>query len=425
MNAIITTKTMGLFAPAENTSAYLKMAMMGLQGSGKTYTATDIAIGLVKLMRERGAQAADRPIFFGDTEMGSDWVAPRVKAAGIELFTAKTRAFKDLLVMVQEAERGASILVIDSLTHFWVELCDAYMKAKKDRFGNPRTRLQFEDWAFLKAEWRKFTDLFVNSNLHIVACGRAGFEYETTVDDDTGKKNLEKTGIKFKAESEMGYEPSLLVLMERHQEMDGNRVKRVYRTATVLKDRSTLLDGKEFEEPKFANFLPHVQLLNIGGRQMGVDTMRSSVSTIPADTRDDRSLQRKIVVDEIESLLVLHHPGQTAAEKKRKLELLRTHFEASWTEIETIMSLERLRHGYDTLHFTLEGKNSRYHISAAKPIATDLDDELPAHSAPPKPVQEPHPLDIPAEFKRVPPPKANGHDLGYHPYSWIDEMTAQ
>lgn len=419
MNAIVTTKTMSLFTKAENTSAYLKMAAMGLQGSGKTYTATDIAIGMVKLMRERGAAAADRPIFFGDTEMGSDWVAPRIKTEGIELLTAKTRAFKDLLVMVQEAERGASVLVIDSLTHFWVELTDAYMKAKKDRFGNPRTRLQFEDWAFLKAEWRKFTDLFVNSNLHIIACGRAGFEYETTVDDDTGKKNLEKTGIKFKAESEMGYEPSLLVLMERHQEMDGNHVKRVYRTATVLKDRSTLLDGKVFEEPKFENFLPHVQLLNIGGRQLGVDTMRSSVSTIPADTRDTRALQRKIVLDEIESLLVLHYPGQSAAEKKTKLELLRTHFQASWTEIETLMSLERLRVGFNTLYFTLEkGKPSKY----APEATPEINDELPGDLAPPKRItskQASDGLAIPDAFRRVQPQEPD-----YGPNSWIEHMQA-
>jgi hypothetical protein len=370
---------MALFTRAENTSAYLKMAMMGLAGSGKTYTATEIAIGLVKLMRERGVAAADKPIFFGDTETGSDWVAPRIEGAGVELFTAKTRAFKDLLEIVNEAERGASVLIIDSLTHFWVELCDAYMKAKRDRFGNPRTRLQFEDWAFLKQEWRKFTDLFVNSNLHILACGRAGFEYETTVDDETGKKQLEKTGVKMKAESEMGYEPSLLVLMERHQEMEGNSVKRVYRTATVLKDRSTLLDGKEFENPVFANFLPHIQRLNIGARQLGVDVTRTSVSSIPPDTRDNRSTQRKIVLDEIESLIVLHYPGQAAADKKKKLELLRTHFEASWTEIESVMPLERLRKGYETLHFTLEGSHSRYYQEPAPA----MNDGLPEHSAPP------------------------------------------
>ena len=87
------------------------------------------------------------------------------------------------------------------------------MKAKK------RTRLQFDDWGYLKGEWRKFTDLFINSNLHIILCGRAGYEYDY-FEDEAGKKQLEKTDIKMKAEGEMGYEPSLLVLMERHTDLE-------------------------------------------------------------------------------------------------------------------------------------------------------------------------------------------------------------
>jgi len=38
----------------------------------------------------------------------------------------------------------------------------------------------------------------------------------------------------------------------------------------VLKDRSTLLDGKTFRNPTFETFLPHIQLLNLGGKQLGV-----------------------------------------------------------------------------------------------------------------------------------------------------------
>jgi hypothetical protein len=347
---------MALFTKAEVTSSFLKMGMMGFAGSGKTYTATSVAIGLHKLAK------SDKPMFFLDTETGSDWVKPRIEAAGIELFTAKTRAFRDLLEAIPEAETNASLLLVDSLTHFWIELTDAYMRKKN------RTRLQFDDWAFLKAEWRKFTDLFVNSNLHLIVCGRAGFEYDYSVDDETGKKQLEKTGIKMKAEGEMGYEPSLLVLMERRMEMG---TKTDLHFAKVIKDRSTLLDGKEFQDPTFDNFLPHIQCLNLGGRQLGVDTSRTSVGMIPADIRDHRSTQRKIVLDEIESLIVFHIPGQAAADKKRKLELLRTHFQAAWTEIETVMPLERLRRGYDTLHFTLEGTHSRYHQEVTSPPMND------------------------------------------------------
>ena len=42
----------------------------------------------------------------------------------------------------------------------------------------------------------KFTDLFINAPIHIILCGRAGYEYDYFEDQETGKKNLEKTGIK-------------------------------------------------------------------------------------------------------------------------------------------------------------------------------------------------------------------------------------
>jgi AAA domain len=370
---------MALFKKAEVTTSFLKLGMMGFAGSGKTFTATSIAIGLHKLAK------SDKPIFFLDTETGSDWVKPRIEAAGIELFTAKTRAFRDLLQAVPDAEGDASVLLVDSLTHFWVELTDAYMRKKN------RTRLQFDDWAFLKAEWRKFTDAFVNSNLHIIVCGRAGFEYDYSTDEETGKKQLEKTGIKMKAEGEMGYEPSLLLLMERRMDMD---TKTDHHFAKVIKDRSTLLDGREFQNPTFEHFLPHVQCLNLGGRQLGVDTSRTSVGMIPADIRDNRATRRKIALDEIQDLIVIHHPGQSAAEKKAKAELLRTHFSASWAEMESVMPLERLQKGYDTLHLTLEGKHSKYH-HLFEPVP-EMNDSLPGDLA--KPAGDG--LDIPACLDR-------------------------
>jgi hypothetical protein len=356
---------MSLFKEAEVTSAFLKMGIMGFAGAGKTFTASQTAIGLIKYMEERGVAYANKPAFFLDTETGSDWVKPQFEAAGITLFTAKTRSFTDLMAAVKEAESGASVLLVDSISHFWTEICDSYMKRKN------RTRLQFEDWAFLKKEWRKFTDQFINSNLHIILCGRAGYEYDY-FEDESGKKQLEKTGIKMKAEGEMGYEPSLLVLMEREMDMDTNIVHRV---ASIIKDRSTVIDGKKFINPSFETFMPHIKYLNLGGRQLGVDTTRNSESDIPTDERDNRALHRKIVLDEIESILVLHYPGQSSNDKKSKLELLRKHFHASWTEMEKLMPLPDLRAGYDSLHQELEGTASRYSY-IEQPVPA-MDDAIP------------------------------------------------
>jgi hypothetical protein len=204
------------------------------------------------------------------------------------------------------------------------------------------------DWGFLKGEdgWGRFTNLFVNSKPHIVMCGRAAFEHDFFEDDD-GRKQLEKTDVRMAAEKEAAYETTLSVLMERHTDME---TEKAYRTATILKDRGSVIDGQVFRDPTFEDFLPHVRLLNLGGKHVGVDVSRNSSALIPASARDNNALQRRIVLDEIESLLVVHHPGTSGADKKRKLELLRQHFQASWTEIESLMPLDRLRAGYDALH---------------------------------------------------------------------------
>lgn len=378
----ITTARQSLLRPAENTTAKLKMGLMGFQGSGKTYTMTSVAIGLVKMMRELGLPEGDKPIAFMDTEKGSDWVRPRIEKNSIKLVTAKTRAFSDLLDIIDEAEQTASILLVDSATHIWREFVASYLRAKK------RTALRFDDWNYLKGEdgWQRFTDKFINSNLHFIFAGRAGYEYDFNTDEETGKKQLEKTGIKMKAEGETGYEPDLLVLMERVMDM---ATKTDQHIAHVIKDRSTFLDGKEFPDPTFETFLPHIKCLNLGGKQLGIDTTRSSESGIPADARDYKPVQRRIAVDEIQTLLVLHIPGQAAADKKRKIELVHKHFNnASWTEIEEVMPLFDLRVGFDSLYRELEGKPSRYapavqSIQAPLSASVAINDSLPEHSAPP------------------------------------------
>ena len=96
---------MSLFMKAENSQAFLKCGILGFAGSGKTFTATNIAIGLAKFAK------IDKPVYFLDTETGSDWMQPKMKAAGLELMTSKTRAFTDLIPAITEVEKvGGAIL---------------------------------------------------------------------------------------------------------------------------------------------------------------------------------------------------------------------------------------------------------------------------------------------------------------------------
>ena len=186
-------------------------------------------------------------------------------------------------------------------------------------------------------------------------CGRAGYEYDY-FENEGGKKELEKTGIKMKAENETGYEASLLVLMERHQELDNDTIKQQYRTATILKDRSREIDGKVFVNPKFKDFLPHINFLNLGGNQVGIDTTRTSEELIEKPEKNSfyNDQQKKVALDEIDAVLNKHFPGSSTNEKKAKADLLEKYAQTrSWEKLETL-GYEKIRSVRDALWIELE-----------------------------------------------------------------------
>ncbi len=307
-----------LFKKAVNQSAFLKCGLLGFQGSGKTYTACDIAIGMYKLIK------AKKPVFFLDTETGSDWAIPKFKKEGVGLSVSKTRTFKNLLDAISEAEKESSVLIIDSVSHFWTEVMEAYKKAK-----NIRGRIAFHHWMPIKEEWKKFSDAYVNSLLHIIVCGRAGWQYDYD-EDEEGNKDLIKTGTKMKAEGEFGFEPSLLLEMERIREsgtLDGKRVGKiggkVIHRCHVIKDRrmdDKTMDGMCFDNPIFKNFIPHVEALNLGGEHLGVDTSKSSKDLFESQGESYASISKRkqVLVEEITGVLEKHYPGSGRQEKIAK-----------------------------------------------------------------------------------------------------------
>lgn len=321
-------------------AAYAKLGIYGFQGSGKTLTAARIAIYLHKHIK------STKPVVFIDTEQGSDFVYPLFKKHGIKLLVDKTHAFSDLIEDMKRAEKESDILIPDSITHFWREMVRAY-KARRNR-----TFISIKDWGPLKDEWAQFTQLYLNSKLHIIMCGRAGNIFEDIEAEDNEMKTI-KVGTKMSAETETGYEPSLLIEMTKVMLKDGGKY---LRRASVIKDRFNVIDSKDFdfsaEDPEdyaFKCFLPHIQLLNIGGNHVGIDTTRNSQERFPVNANDGFQRQRTILCEEIEGLLVHHYPGQTKEDKKKKGDLIYQAFQTrSWTKVEG-MSVEALRHGLEVI----------------------------------------------------------------------------
>ena len=306
---------MSILKKAKLEMAYLKAGVYGQAGSGKTYTATSIAIGLHKYIKSK------KPVAFSDTETGSDFMIPRYEEAGIELQTAKSRAFEDLLGVGKEAEKICDIWQIDSITHFWKELVEAYLK--KNNLNSMRLR----DWIPVKKTWQDFTDLYVNSKLHIIMCGRAGDVWED-VQDEEGVYETKRTGTKMKAEIETAFEPSLLIEMIRHRISAQAGAGWVHRSF-VEKDRCDIIDGEHFDEPTFESFLPHIKRLNLGGKHHAIDTDRNSQELFKNGKNGAYRLkQRDILMEKIEAEIYLLVPGSNTSPKVReeRLELMQSVF---------------------------------------------------------------------------------------------------
>ena len=348
--------------PATKENATLKVALFGFPGSGKTFTATAQAIGLQKHIK------SEKPLGFLDSEGGSDFVLPHFEANGIKVVRAKTRAFAALREFLFESEKICDLVIIDSMTHFWTDLCDSYRRAMN------RDTLQFQDWNVLKPEWTAFMKDVLNSPLHIWLLGRAGFEYNYETDPDSNKKILVKTGTKMRAEGQTQYEPHLTIEMENLQWTDEEYARHVKDTKwgkagkvsarvsffqmTILKDRANVLSGARFiyhptpgefltpDSSMWTDIRPFVDILDLGATQGKIDDA-DSVDMFP---EKDRSVsqyykQRDTVLEEIQNNLVLNFPSTSGADKVSKLLLVEAIFKTtSWKRLETL-KLEDLEIG--------------------------------------------------------------------------------
>lgn len=347
---------------------YLKAGFLGFNKSGKSWTAMLLAIGT------RAFFKLDGPIAMYDTEGGSEYIARQVrKHTGKDLIGVRSRSLADLIAMARECERsGVSVLLADSMTHPWREVCKSYLdevnRLRERRGKAPRKKLEFQDWGQIKELWAPWTDFFLNSRLHIIVCGRAGYDYDYELNDETNQRELIKSGIKMKTEGEFGFEPSLLVEMERVQDLSGDYPKILHR-AVVIGERFGVIDGKMADDPTFEFFKPHLEMLTPGAHAP-IDT--ESRTVIAADDAGDsdwnsEKRERAILCEEIQGLMVERWPGQTADEKAAKLALLEQVFDTrSWTKIETMQSAN-LRSGLNLIRAILRPnpKSEQLKIEAA------------------------------------------------------------
>lgn len=178
---------------AQRQGARLLIQLSGVSGSGKTYTALQLAYGLA-------GNNADKVVLI-DTEnrRGSLYANALPQPFNIIDFYAPFSPGRYIEAIDAACKAGAEVIVIDSVTHEWESEGGCEWIANQTRFP---------DWKRAKAEHKRFMTYMLQSPAHIIACTRAREKV-----DFADPKNPIKLGIQPIQEKNFSYEATVSLMM--------------------------------------------------------------------------------------------------------------------------------------------------------------------------------------------------------------------
>ncbi len=283
------------FTKAKSKQAYLKLALYGGTGSGKTLTSLLIAEGLAGLCGKR--------IAYIDTEHGSDFYATDVPErlvhpAAFDFDRIETASLMEILEAVESIDSEVyGVVVIDQMTTLWEAARASYNGRKMGNGGIP-----IQAWGEIKKPYKRIVSITRDGNYHAIYLGREGMIIDK---DEDGE--MEIIGTKMKAEGETAYEPHILGRMKQKMEPDGN-----YKISVFFeKDRSGVLTGRTFDWPNFKTIEPVVKYLT-GVEQGKLGTPEQNAEKdIEAKERESSKveMENKALFEQIRTALVTSTNG--------------------------------------------------------------------------------------------------------------------
>jgi len=207
------------FKKATKNETRLRVGISGAAGSGKTYSALKIAMGIggkiAVIDTERGSASLYADKFDFDTVQIEPPYTPDKYIEAIKL-----------------AERsGYNTIIVDSLSHAWagsgglLDMHDAIQKSSKG--GN-----SFTAWKEITPLQNKLLDTIAGSSCHVIVTMRAKQDY--VIENNSGRNQVRKVGLA--PVQREGVEYEFTIYMELSQE----------HVAVASKDRTNLFDGKYF-----------------------------------------------------------------------------------------------------------------------------------------------------------------------------------
>jgi hypothetical protein len=180
------------FHKADKKKSHVRLAIFGPSGSGKTYTSLAIAsglgdtIGLIDSERRRSVKKAH---FFTFSVL-------ELENKSIDSYCS---------AIVEAAEEGFDVLIIDSMTHAWKELLHEIDQMARSKFkGNT-----WAAWSEGTPKQEKFIDTILNFPGHVIVTMRSKTVWD--VQNDNGKVKPIRIGTSPEQRDGVEYEFDLLV----------------------------------------------------------------------------------------------------------------------------------------------------------------------------------------------------------------------
>lgn len=192
-----------MFKKAERKRIFVKMALCGVSGSGKTYSALLLAQGL-------GGKIA-----MIDTENGSGELYSDLCEYDVAQLEPPFSPMKFINAIKEAEAEGYNVLIIDSLSHAWsgqggiLEMVDK--KSATSRSGN-----SFTAWRDVTPEHNKLVDAILQCRMHVIVCMRSKTAYEMQ-ENEKGKKTPVKVGLAPIQRDGMEYEFTIVFDIDREK----------------------------------------------------------------------------------------------------------------------------------------------------------------------------------------------------------------
>ena len=196
---------------AHRKEAKIKMALQGVSGSGKTYSALLLAKGLVGSL--------DKVCVIDTENSSSDLYSHLGEFSVIPIDPPYTPEKYIQAIQIAEKE-DMEVIIIDSLSHAWEYLIDYHSSLSGNSFTN---------WSKVTPRHNALITTILGSKAHVISCLRVKQDY--VLSEKNGKMVPEKIGLKPIQRDGVDYEFTIVFeLNYRHQ-------------VTATKDRTGLFMG--------------------------------------------------------------------------------------------------------------------------------------------------------------------------------------